>query len=304
MKVGKEAVDDLEPEARVYEKVAPSTSSGNPVRGFADLVFQGPCGGSSYRHELFSCLFPFIDERGGVLRHFIVLWFQGMVFDFHAPNRLECPITYVKQDLTSTDTSFLKPRENLACEMQPRRWRCNGSFVPGINCLVSLPVRFQGIAPGTMNVGRQRRLPNSVQIRKERLRRVKLKNPLPGFQNLYDLSFDIGDFQELACGGLVSRLQKGGPLAGGALPDEKDFYSLPLAWTVSPKPGREYAGVIQNQKVFRGQYFWQFAEEAMRPLAALPPDDHHARFVAAGERTLGYEFCGQRKFEVGELHTN
>jgi len=102
----------------------------------------------------------------------------------------------------------------------------------------------------------------------------------------------------------MSRLQEGGPLAGGALPDEKDFYSLPLAWTVSPKPGREYAGVIQNQKMFRGQYFWQFAEETMRPLVALPPDDHHARFVAAGERTLGYEFCRQRKFEVGELHTN
>jgi len=144
-----------------------------------------------------------------------------------------------------------------------------------------------------MNVGGQRRLTYSVQIRKERLRGVKLKEALPGFQNLYHFSLDVGDFQNLAYGSLTSRLQEGGPLAGGAFPDEQDFYSLPLAWTVAPKPGREHTGVIQNQKVFTGEYFGQFVEETMFPLAALPPYHHHARFVAARERTLGYEICRQ-----------
>jgi len=160
-----------------------------------------------------------------------------MVFDLRAPNRLECPITYVKQDLASTDTFFVEPRENLLREVQPRRWRRNGSFVPGVNCLVSLPIRFHGISSGTMNVGGQRRLTYSVQIRKERLRGAKLKNALPGFQNLYHFSLDVGDFQKLAYGSLMSRLQESGPLAGGPFPDEQDFYLLPLAWTVAPKPG-------------------------------------------------------------------
>src|SRR6266545_2267959 len=76
VKVGKEPVDDLEPEAGVYEEVAPSDSRRNPARGLTGLVFQGPCCGSSYRHELLSYLLPLVNKRGGVLRHFIILWFQ------------------------------------------------------------------------------------------------------------------------------------------------------------------------------------------------------------------------------------
>ena len=80
--------------------------------------------------------------------------------------------------------------------------------------------------------------------------------------------------------------------------------TLSATWSPAPQAGRDHAGPVDDQQMARGKEIGEITKSPVLPGPAPAPDDHHARFVAAGERTLGYEFCRQRKFEVGELHTN
>ena len=213
-----------------------------------------------------------------------------MVCDFLRLHRAERAKPDMKRHIGKVHALCLQLFQKLLREMQPSRRRGGRAVGSGIDGLIAL-----GVLQLLMDIGRQRHLTEALENLQENALVVEL----------YQL-VAVVHLADHGCGQLVvteRQLGSGVRFSAGLCETFPDAVALVAQQqhldrahrrhTVSEKPCRQHARIVQHQRVSRLQIFRQIIKMPVLDFARVLAQNHQPRAVSAFKRRLGNEFFGQ-----------
>lgn len=210
---------------------------------------------------------------------------------------LEGPESDVEGDAVDLGAALAAGAEDFGGEVEAGGGCGDGARVLGEDGLVALAVR---LGVGALDVGRQGDMADFVE-EGEQIGGVEDQGALAEFALSGDGGGEVGGELDLGAGAdLASWFDEGLPgLGTGGGVEEEDFDRGCGGGEVAVEPGREDAGVVQDQVVLGGEVGGEVFETVVAPSLGVAVEHEHARIGAAGEGLLGDGGFGEVEVEFG-----